>query len=326
MQEKLIHYIKELFFNVIGIHQTPFLEGFTKTIGNFIYITAELFILFIAISAIIEFVIIHINQQKLQKLFKGRGLIGNIAAAIFGAITPFCACSTIPMAVGFFNAKVPFGPVMSFLISSPLLNPIVLAMLAATVGIMNAILYFILTFILAVFFGYLLEKLGFAKYVKPIRADNKKHQIKDGIDSRRYLPIGNKVTISLRAGWNSLKPILTYLFIGVAIGAAIYGYLPDGNTFARYAGQSSLLAVPIAAIIGIPLYIRAETAIPIAMSLISKGVGMGTAIALIIGGAGMAIPEMTMLAKIFRRKLLITFIFTIFLVAVVSGYIFNVLK
>jgi uncharacterized membrane protein YraQ (UPF0718 family) len=147
----------------------------------------------------------------------------------------------------------------------------------------------------------------------------------DGIDQRRKLSLGEKVSISLKAGWDSLKPILSYLFIGVGIGAAIYGYLPEGETIARYAGEENLFAVPLASIVGIPLYIRAETAIPIAMSLISKGVGMGTAIALIIGGAGMAIPEMTMLAKIFKKKLLVSFIAVIFLVAVISGYAFNII-
>ncbi|TKG92034.1 permease [Puteibacter caeruleilacunae] len=303
---------------------TPFYDNLTKTLGNFVFITLELFILFIAITAIIEYIMMHVNQKKLQKLFEGRGLIGNIAAATFGAVTPFCACSTIPMTVGFLNAKVPFGSVMSFLISSPLLNPIIVAMLAATVGVKNAAIYFIFAFSLAVLFGYLLEKFGFAKHVKSVKVSGG-HTVNDGIDTRRSYSIGKKISLSLKAGWDSLKPILPYLFAGVAVGAAIYGYLPKGDTIAKYAGEGNIFAVPLASIIGIPLYIRAETAIPIAMSLISKGVGMGTAIALIIGGAGMAIPEMSMLAKIFKKKLLISFIGVIFMVAVITGYAFNII-
>ena len=325
MQEGLINAIRNLFYNGIGIEATPFIENLTKTLGNFIFITLELFILFIAITAIIEYIMIHVNQNKLQKLFKGKGIIGNIAGAIFGAVTPFCACSTIPMTVGFLNAKLPFGSVMSFLISSPLLNPIIVAMLASTVGVRNAIIYFVMAFTLAVIFGYVLEKLGFSKYVKSVKVSGGKDLVVNGKDIRRKYSIKLKLGLSLKAGWDSLKPILTYLFIGVGIGAAIYGYLPEGNTIAKYAGEGNLFAVPLASIVGIPLYIRAETAIPIAMSLISKGVGMGTAIALIIGGAGMAIPEMTMLAKIFKRKLLLSFITVIFLVAVISGYAFNIL-
>lgn len=326
MLEKLINVVRGLFYNTIGLESSPFLDNLTKTVGNFIFITLELFILFIAITAIVEYIMMHVNQNKLQKLFKGKGLIGNIAGAIFGAVTPFCACSTIPMTVGFLNAKLPFGSVMSFLISSPLLNPIIIAMLAATVGVQNAAIYFVLAFVLSVFFGFVLDKFGFAKYVKPVKVSGGKNSIVDGIDKRRELKISEKLALSLKAGWDSLKPILAYLFIGVGIGAAIYGYLPEGETIAKYAGSENIFAVPLASIVGIPLYIRAETAIPIAMSLISKGVGMGTAIALIIGGAGMAIPEMTMLAKIFKSKLLLSFIAVIFLVAVITGYAFNIIS
>lgn len=324
MQEGLINLVRRLFFNLLGVHDTPFLDSLTKTIGNFIFITLELFVLFIFITAIIEFIMIHVNQKKLQRLFKGKGLIGNLAGAVFGAVTPFCACSSIPMVVGFLNARLPFGSAMSFLIASPLLNPIIIAMLAATVGVRNAVIYFVLVFFLAILFGYMLEKFGYAKYVKDLSSARQKTMVKDGVDQRRLLTFSKKVKISFRAGWGSLKPILPYLFAGVAVGAAIYGYLPGGSELAKYAGRGNIFAVPLASIIGIPLYIRAETAIPIAMSLISKGVGIGTAIALIIGGAGMAIPEMTMLAKIFKRKLLISFIAVIFFVAVISGYIFNI--
>ncbi len=325
MQEGLINAIRGLFYNIWGFEATPFYESLTKTVGNFIFITLELFILFIAITAIIEYIMMHVNQNKLQKLFKGKGIMGNIAGAIFGAVTPFCACSTIPMTVGFLNANLPFGSVMSFLISSPLLNPIIVAMLAATVGVPNAAIYFALAFTLSVLFGYILEKLGFAQHVKAVRVSGGKDMLENGKDIRSSYSIKKKAGISLKAGWDSLKPILSYLFIGVGIGAAIYGYLPEGETIAKYAGEDNMFAVPLASIVGIPLYIRAETAIPIAMSLISKGVGMGTAIALIIGGAGMAIPEMTMLAKIFKKKLLVSFIAVIFLVAVLSGYAFNII-
>lgn len=325
MQEKLISLIRDLIINDLKLEASPFYENLSRTIGNFIFITAELFILFIAIAAIIEFAMIHINQNKLQSLFKGKGLMGNIAATLFGAVTPFCACSTIPMTVGFLNAKLPFGAVMSFLISSPLLNPIVIAMLVATVGTTNALIYFLLAFTLSIVFGSLLEKLGFENQVRNVKVTGAKIELNDGFDTRRNLALNKKIKISLRMGWDSLQAILLYLLIGVGVGAAIYGYLPEGETIAKYAGEGNFFAVPIAAIIGIPLYIRAETAIPIAMSLITKGVGMGTAISLIIGGAGMAIPEMTMLAKIFKRKLLISFIAVIFLVAVISGYLFNLL-
>jgi hypothetical protein len=262
----------------------------------------------------------HISEEKMKKFLSGKGLLGNIIGSMLGAVTPFCACSTIPMTVGFLNAKVPFGATMSFLISSPLLNPIIIGMLAVLVGVKSAAFYFLLAFILSIFMGFILEKTGFQKYTKNIRI---KGNVKKNEQTRQHLPFLNKVKISLFAGWSTLKPVLLYLLIGVAIGAGIYGYMPDDFVL-RIAGPDNLFAVPIAAIIGIPLYIRAETAIPIAVSLVGKGMGIGTAIALIIGGAGMAIPEMSMLAGIFKIKLVAAIVTVIFLTAIISGFVFNI--
>lgn len=139
------------------------------TLRYFIIITAELIVLFVGITAIVEFILMHISEEKMRKYLTGKGLYGNVIASGLGALTPFCACSTIPMAVGLLNAKVPFGATMSFLISSPLLNPIIIGMLAVLVGIKAAILYFILSFALSVLFGFFLEKTGFQKYVKSVR-------------------------------------------------------------------------------------------------------------------------------------------------------------
>ena len=162
-------------------------------------------------------------------------------------------------------------------------------MLAVLVGIMAAILYFVLVFVLSVFFGFSLEKTGFQKFVKNVRVKGGL-KMDDGSADRRLLPLRVKLKLSFKAGWDTLRPVLVYLLIGVAIGAGIYGYMPDDFVL-KIAGPDNIFAVPIAAIVGVPLYIRAETAIPIAVSLVGKGMGMGTAIALIIGGAGMAIPR-----------------------------------
>ncbi|MDN5353586.1 MAG: uncharacterized protein PWQ09_342 [Candidatus Cloacimonadota bacterium] len=290
------------------------------TLQYFVKITIELVVLFIGITAIIEFILMHISEEKMKKFLSGKGLLGNIIGSMLGAVTPFCACSTIPMTVGFLNAKVPFGATMSFLISSPLLNPIIIGMLAVLVGVKSAAFYFLLAFILSIFMGFILEKTGFQKYTKNIRI---KGNVKKNEQTRQHLPFLNKVKISLFAGWSTLKPVLLYLLIGVAIGAGIYGYMPDDFVL-RIAGPDNMFAVPVAAVVGIPLYIRAETAIPIAVSLVGKGMGIGTAIALIIGGAGMAIPEMSMLAGIFKIKLVAAIVTVIFLTAIISGFVFNI--
>lgn len=292
-----------------------------ETIKYFLFISVELLVLFLLISMIVEILLIYIPADKMQKKLSGNGIKGNILGAAFGSVTPFCACSTIPMTVGFLNAGVPFGSTMSFLIASPLLNPIIIGMLGVIVGVKAAILYFIIAFACAVGFGYILEKTGGAKYIRNVRVKGMSHDTSDA-DFKRKLPFLKKIKISFTVAWNGMKPILLYLFFGVGIGAIIYGYLPE-DFVVKIAGPNNPFAIPVAAIVGVPLYIRAETAIPIGLALMEKGMSISTVIALIIGGAGMAIPEISMLAAIFKRKMVIMIVTVIFLTAVVAGYTFR---
>lgn len=295
------------------------------TLWYFCYITVELVVLFIVITAIVEIILMYIPQEKISKKIEKTGFFGNVIAAGFGALTPFCACSTLPMTVGFLNAGVPFGATMSFLIASPLLNPIIIAMLGALVGIKAMLIYVAIAFLCAVFFGWGLQKVDAQKYVKNVRLKKQSCCSADeGSIDRKQLPWSQKIALSLRAGWDTLRPIIWYLIIGVALGAVIYGYMPS-DWVLKIAGPDNPLAVPVAAIIGVPLYIRAETAIPIGVALMGKGMSIGAVIALVIGGAGMAIPEMSMLASIFKKKLVAMIVAVIFLTAVISGYLFNII-
>ena len=228
------------------------------------------------------------------------------------------------MTVGFLNAGVPFGSAISFLIASPLLNPIILGMLGAMVGIKAMAAYFVIAFSCSVLFGVLLERLGAQRYVKNVRLKPATCCAGGEVVDKRSLPFRGKVKAAFAGAWGSLRPIMGYLLIGVALGAGIYGYMPQ-NFVMKIAGPDNPFAIPVAAVLGIPLYIRAETAIPIGLALMGKGMSIGAVIALIIGGAGMAIPEMTMLASIFKNRLVAMIVLVIFLTAVVSGYLFNIL-
>lgn len=296
-----------------------------ETLRYFVLITVELVALFLLISALVEIILMYVPEEKIRRRLSGAGVFGNVVAAGFGALTPFCACSTIPMTVGFLNAGVPFGSTMSFLIASPLLNPIILGMLGAMVGIKAMVVYFVIAFLCSVLLGFLLEKVGARKYVKNVRLKPASccAGCRDVVD-KRSLPFHGKLKVALAGAWESLRPILGYLLIGVALGAGIYGYMPQDFVM-KIAGPDNPFAIPVAAVLGIPLYIRAETAIPIGLALMGKGMSIGAVISLIIGGAGMAIPEMTMLASIFRKQLVAMIVLVIFLTAVVSGYLFNLL-
>lgn len=295
-----------------------------ETLRYFVLITVELIALFLLISALVETILMYVPEEKIRKKLSGAGIFGNIIAAGFGALTPFCACSTIPMTVGFLNAGVPFGSAISFLIASPLLNPIILGMLGAMVGIKAMAAYFVIAFSCSVLFGVLLERLGAQRYVKNVRLKPATCCAGGEVVDKRSLPFRGKVKAAFAGAWGSLRPIMGYLLIGVALGAGIYGYMPQDFVM-KIAGPDNPFAIPVAAVLGIPLYIRAETAIPIGLALMGKGMSIGAVIALIIGGAGMAIAEMTMLASIFKNRLVAMIVLVIFLTAVVSGYLFNIL-
>lgn len=284
----------------------------------FVLIFAELTVLFLGISTLVGLLFEYVSDEKIKRWLTREGWMGNFLGATLGALTPFCSCSTIPMTVGFLRAGVPFGATMSFVLASPLLNPIILTMFLALLGWKACLTYGLVTFIVAMLSGALLSKLGFAEYVKNVR-------VTGGHADRTPLPNFKKKCGRAFAGaWSDFRGVLLYLLIGVAIGAAIYGYVPN-DLVVRLAGPDNPLAIPVAALIGIPLYIRAETVIPIGVALTQKGMSIGAVIALIIGGAGMSIPEMSMLAGIFKVRLVAVFVFIVFSTAVLAGFIFNLL-
>jgi len=294
------------------------MNTFWTTLQYFGIILAELTALFLGISTIVGMVLQYVSDETLRRWLSKRGLWGNFLGAALGSITPFCSCSTIPMTLGLLRAGVPFGATMSFVLASPLLNPIILMMFLALLGWKACVLYFAATFIAAIVSGALLQAMGFAKDVKNVR-------ITGGAAERERLPtFRKKLRCAFAGAWSDFRGVLLYLIIGVAVGAAIYGYLP-GDLVARLAGPQNPLAIPMAAIIGIPLYVRAETVIPIAVALTQKGMSLGAVIALIIGGAGMSIPEMSMLAGIFKVRLVAVFVIIVFLTAVLAGFAFNLI-
>lgn len=295
------------------------MNTFIETLKYFCIITVELIVLFLATSTIVNIFLMYLPKEKIKSFMSSKGVFGNFIGAIFGALTPFCACSTIPMTLGFLDMGIPFGVTMSFLIASPLMNPIILSILIALMGFKSALIYFLVTLVASIIFGIALEKMGGEKLIKKVKV--KSNNQLDLITPKNFK---DKLKVSFLKAWSDFKGVVIYLLIGVGVGSAIYGYLPQEFVL-KFAGQDNLLAIPIAAVIGIPLYIRAETAIPIGVALMQKGMSVGAVIALIIGGAGMAIPEMSMLASIFKKKLVLSIVIVIFFTAVIGGIAFNLI-
>jgi uncharacterized membrane protein YraQ (UPF0718 family) len=285
----------------------------------FLEIAVELIILFIGITFLVGLIQEYVSDETIKRALGGRHkILGSILGAGFGALTPFCSCSTIPLLLGMLNAGVPFASAMAFLFASPLLNPVIISLFIILMGWKTTALYFAVTFVGAVAIGLLLDSLGFSDQVKPVAA------VRSCCDRQLEADARSRIQRSAGFAISLFRQLMPYLLIGAGIGAFIHGFVPT-EIITRLAGPDNPLAVPVAAIIGIPIYIRAETMIPIGMALIEKGMSVGAVLALVIGGAGASIPELTLLSAIFRRKMLAAFVLTIFTIAVAAGYLANLM-
>jgi len=214
------------------------------------------------------------------------------------------------------NAGVPFASAMAFLFASPLLNPVIVSLFIILLGWKITALYFAVTFLAAIVIGLMLDSLGFAAQVKSVAA------VRGCCDCEQAEDAKSRVQRSARFAFSLFRQLVPYLLLGAGIGAFIHGFVPT-ELISSIAGSGNPFAVPVAAIIGVPIYIRAETMIPIGLALIEKGMSTGAVLALVIGGAGASIPELTLLSAIFKRKMLAAFVLTIIAIAVAVGYLAN---
>lgn len=291
-------------------------DSIMEFIKTFLMLFFELLLLFIVVSFIVSLIQQVVSEEKIKKLLsKPNKAVNYILGMIFGAVTPFCSCSTIPILAGLLNSKVPFGPAMSFLIASPLMNPLMIFMLWALLGWKVAIVYFVVLAIFSILTGLVFSKMNLAESYKGVNVKG------DGFFANKT---GSRFKQALNDAWAFLYPMLPYLFIGVFIGSFIYGFIPE-EFITKYASGDGFISVFIASVIGIPMYIRPETMLPIAEALVSKGMSLGTVVALIIGGAGASIPEVVLLSKLFKKKFVVSFVIAILVVAIATGLIVNII-
>ncbi len=325
------------------------------TLGMFAFLAIELSFLFLLISLLVGVLQRYVPQEKIAALLSAQRGRSYLLAALLGAITPFCSCSTIPLLKGLIRARAGFGPMMVFLFASPLLNPIIVVLLAATFGLELTGIYVAFAFLVSVIAGWSLQRLGFERYVLNINtaqggckaATGKPQPAKDteptgsgggsgGSGSIAYgqgyaAPIASyyeSLLWDIRSGkfaglwsetWADFRKVLPYLMLGITIGSVIYGFVPTG-LLTEYAGADNPFAIPVAAIIGAPLYIRAEAVIPLAAALLSKGVSAGAVMALIIGSAGASLTELILLKSLFRSTLVAVFLAVVIGMAISAGY------
>ena len=324
------------------------LNNLQEAVEFFIVGFLELSVLFLGISFFVEILNTKINPEKIQKVLSSKKS-GYLTASLLGSITPFCSCSTIPLTIGLIRAKAGFGPIMTFLFTSPLLNPIVVIVFYITFGLKITLIYSLTALLASLAAGFTLEKLGFEKYIKLDENENETASTskfavnKDDCCDSSVAPTTLKfTTISsndccdgskkenkkdiykglFKKTWKQFVSFLPYIAIGIGIGAFVHGFVPE-EFITKYANKDNLLAIPISALAGIPLYIRASTMVGLGPELIANGVSMGAILALTIAGAGASLPEMIMLKKIFKMPIMIFFLVSVFIMAIGCGYIVN---
>ncbi len=343
------------------------LNNFITAGKFFLVIAGELILIFIAVSFIIGLLMEYLPPSRVRDFLSNKFTwVQYFLGAGLGALTPFCSCSTVPITAGLLKGGVPFGPTMAFLFSSPVLNPIIIALLLSLLGLKVTVVYVIFTFFGSMAMAALLSRLGMERQVKPLlnieasccstastshvaplktqpaaaccSPDNIQPSALitlPTIEASSYcsadlalsvappLPFKQKLKNATLSAIDTFKGVFWYLLLGAAIGAFIYGFFPQ-DIVVKVAGPGNPWSIPIAALIGVPMYIRAETIIPIAAALVGKGMGLGTVIALVISGAGASIPELIILGSMFKKKLIIAFALNVFVIAVVAGYLVNV--
>lgn len=322
---------------------TSNLNQLNVAIEFFVFHIIELSGIFLFASFFVEILNFYLSPKKVQKILSSKKS-GYIIASLLGSFTPFCSCSSVPLTIGLIKAKASFGAVMTFLFTSPLLNPIIIIVFISAFGLKVTLIYAIISFCVSIISGVLLQKFGFEKFIKSDIFDSQSCCTKAQIYPKPQIS-GSKVAnfsnftfskeekkesfLSLIKSKNIYKKTLSqffkfapYIVLGISIGAFVHGFVPQAYLI-KYAGSENPFAPFISAFIGVPLYIRADAMVGLAPALLEKGVSMGSILALTIAGAGASLPEMIMLSKIFKAPIIIFFIICVFVMAISCGYLIN---
>lgn len=294
----------------------------SESIRFFVYEVPKVLLLLVLIIFFVGIIRSYFSPEKTRKALEGKPLfVGNVMASVLGIVTPFCSCSAIPLFLGFVEAGIPIGVTFSFLIAAPMINEVALVLLVGLFGWEVAVVYVLTGLVIAILAGFILEKLKLQKYVADWVYQMKSQQ-QDDLEERQTF------SQRIEAGIESVREIVgkiwIYILAGIAIGAGAHGYVPD-DFLAKALGAENWYSVPLAILVGIPLYSNAAGIIPITSVLIEKGVSLGTALAFMMSVIGLSLPEIIILKKVLHWPLIITFVAVVAIGIVAVGFIFNYL-
>ncbi len=296
----------------------------THSVHFFIYDVIKILCLLFLIITIISFLRSYIDNEKFKAFVEKQPKpLAYLLGALFGAITPFCSCSSVPIFIGFIEAGLPFGVAMTFIITSPMINEIAILVLASTLGLKITVVYVVTGICVGIIGGLVMENLGMKKYLRDDIFEDKKCKCK-GVSEAGKVIINYKKRIaeSFDYARGILKKVWLFVIIGVGVGAAIHGYVPQ-EFFIEHLSKANIFAVPLAVLAGIPLYSDATGIIPVAEVLIKKGMAVGTVLAMMMAIVGISMPEMVILSRVMKKELITRFVLYMFISFTAVGYFYN---
>ena len=305
-----------LTYTIFGITPKTLLAD---DVNFFIFDTIKIFILLSIIIFVVSIIRSYLPPEKIRAILSRKNkYVGNVLASLLGIITPFCSCSAIPLFLGFVQAGVPLGTTFSFLIASPMINEVALVLLLGLFGWKIALIYIISGLIIAILSGIVIGHLKVENLVQPFVYQN---SINGNIDLPR-MTSKERISYAIDYTIDILKKVWPYILIGIGLGAWIHGYLP-ADFLANYAGSGKWYAVPLAVLIGIPLYSNAAGVIPLISALTEKGVSMGTTLAFMMSVTALSLPEFMILKKVMKTRLIFIFAGIVGIGIMFTGYLFN---
>lgn len=303
---------------------------FGSAVNFFVYDTIKIFVLLTVIMYVVAVLRSYFPAERARKLLGGRNeFAGNIIAALLGIVTPFCSCSAVPLFIGFVEAGIPLGVTLSFLISSPMVNEVALGLLWIMFGWKIAMIYICSGLAVAIVGGWVIGRLKMEnmieEYVLQAAFAGSANSCAGGCDCEVAAPrlnFSGRLVYARDYTLDLLQKIWPFVVVAVAIGGFVHGYAPEAM-LAQYAGADVWYAVPLAVIVGVPLYANCAGALPIVAVLIEKGVSIGTALAFMMSVTALSLPEMIILRRVMKPKLIAVYITIVTIAIVMTGYLFN---
>lgn len=311
-----------LIYDLFGIDATTRLG---EALNFFVYDSLKIVLLLFLISIVMGIVNAYFPVERLRNFLNSRKLYGlqYLLSSLFGAITPFCSCSSIPLFIGFVKGGIPLGVTFSFLITSPLVNEVAVAMFAGTFGWKVTAIYVISGILLGTIGGFILGKMKLEKHLSPwVLQIQQMASSGQGEIEENHLTLIQRMPQIVKEAVSIIRGVILYVIIGIAIGATMHGYVPEGF-FEEYLSGEHWYAVPLAVIPAVPMYANSAGIVPVVEVFVAKGVSLGTALAFMMSVVGLSLPEAIMLKKVMNMRLILIFFGTVAAAIILLGWLFN---